>query len=753
MRYCIALKFLALILCACCLLTAAAAGVGVLVSIELGLYESDIQQLKEEQLQRDLEVVARQLAMTAALEELGSLPARFQDEYARDHWTYSVSQIQERMCYIVTAENGRVLSRYIDTDKLSGTASHHVEVSTTYPVVLGYEKYGYAEDVTTPTDATTATEPSAPTYHNIVTQPDNVNHLYVENWIAMNGDEHYSFRLGICRGPTYQVLLYVQPGDLLLTNDFGWEAAELLYHYRYDLIWIGAAALVIFAALFVYLCCAAGHKPGSEEIRPGGLNRLPLDLYGVATALGLYALAMLCFQLLDWAYPNYRPMWLPLAAAGGMAFCGCLLGISFLFACVAQLKAPGFFWAKHSLVGLTLRLCWKILRWFFRLVGRFFRWIGAQMPKVRALLKRLFGELRSCIVGVRSGSKRMTASLFGVIGNIFKAIFRGIGRFFTLLPLTWQWILVGTILVLLLMASLSTYPPVFRVLGLSLCIGMVLYGAHCFGTLLESTKRMSQGDLQTKVEDKFLLGSFRVFANHLNALADVTTEAAHRQMKSERMKAELVTNVSHDIKTPLTSIINYVDLLQNAQSQEEAASYLEVLDRQAQRLKKLIDDLMEMSKASTGNMQVQLQKLDAAETVTQALGEFSEKMEGANLIPVFQPPENPITITADGRLVWRVLSNLLGNAVKYAMPGTRLYIDLTQTGERVQISLKNISAQPLNVSADELLERFVRGDASRNTEGSGLGLNIAKSLMDLQGGHLELLVDGDLFKVTLDFPK
>ena len=375
------------------------------------------------------------------------------------------------------------------------------------------------------------------------------------------------------------------------------------------------------------------------------------------------------------------------------------------------------------------------------------------MPKVRALLKRFFGELRSCIVGVRSGSKQMTASLFGIIGNVFKSIFRGIGRFFILLPLTWQWILVGMILVLLLMGSLSTYSPIFRVVGLSLCLGMVLYGAHCFGTLLESTKRMSQGDLQTKVEDKFLLGSFRVFANHLNALADVTMEAAHRQMKSERMKAELVTNVSHDIKTPLTSIINYVDLLQNAQTQEEAASYLEVLDRQAQRLKKLIDDLMEMSKASTGNMHVELQKLDAAETITQALGEFSEKMEGASLTPVFQPPEKPITITADGRLVWRVLSNLLGNAVKYAMPGTRLYIDLTETGERVQISLKNISAQPLNVSADELLERFVRGDASRNTEGSGLGLNIAKSLMDLQGGHLELLVDGDLFKVTLDFPK
>jgi signal transduction histidine kinase len=237
----------------------------------------------------------------------------------------------------------------------------------------------------------------------------------------------------------------------------------------------------------------------------------------------------------------------------------------------------------------------------------------------------------------------------------------------------------------------------------------------------------------------------------LNALADVTVEAAKRQMKSERMKAELVTNVSHDIKTPLTSIINYVDLLQKAESQEQAEEYLEVLSRQSLRLKKLIEDLMEMSKASTGNMSVDLTRLDAVEAINQALGEFSEKLEKAGLIPVFNPPAEPVMMTADGRLTWRVLSNLLSNAVKYAMPGTRLYIDLAKINDQVMISLKNISAEQLNVNSEELMERFVRGDSSRNTEGSGLGLNIAKSLMELQKGQLQLLVDGDLFKVTLFF--
>ena len=218
------------------------------------------------------------------------------------------------------------------------------------------------------------------------------------------------------------------------------------------------------------------------------------------------------------------------------------------------------------------------------------------------------------------------------------------------------------------------------------------------------------------------------------------------------MKTELITNVSHDIKTPLTSIINYVDLLQKAQTEEERKEYLAVLDRQSQRLKKLIDDLMDMSKASTGNMSVDITKVDAVEAVNQALGEFADKLDRAMLIPVFRHDDESLPMMADGRLVWRVLSNLLGNAVKYAMPGTRLYIDLSKMGGKVILSVKNISREELNVDADELMERFVRGDDSRNTEGSGLGLNIAKSLMELQKGELQLLVDGDLFKVTLIFP-
>ena len=223
-------------------------------------------------------------------------------------------------------------------------------------------------------------------------------------------------------------------------------------------------------------------------------------------------------------------------------------------------------------------------------------------------------------------------------------------------------------------------------------------------------------------------------------------------MKSERMRTELITNVSHDIKTPLTSIINFVDLMKKPHSDEEGEEYLAVLDRQSQRLKRLIDDLMDMSKASSGNMSLELVKIDGAETVNQALGEFADKLERAGLTPVFRHPEEPVLIRADGKHLWRVLSNLLGNAVKYALPDTRLYIDLMELQGNGVIAIKNISREQLNVDAEELMERFVRGDASRNTEGSGLGLNIAKSLTELQGGQMHLTVDGDLFKVTLIFP-
>lgn len=264
---------------------------------------------------------------------------------------------------------------------------------------------------------------------------------------------------------------------------------------------------------------------------------------------------------------------------------------------------------------------------------------------------------------------------------------------------------------------------------------------------------MSEGELDYRIPEDKLLGAFKTCARQLNSLSGAAKIAAEKQLRSERMKTELITNVSHDIKTPLTSIINFVDLLEKPHSDEEETQYLDVLSRQSQSLKKLIEDLMDLSKASTGNMAVNLTAIDIIEAANQALGEFSDKLEKAQLTPIFRTPDSCSTIWADGRLVWRVLSNLLGNVVKYAAPCTRVYLDVAEQEKTVSLSLRNISHEELNITAEELLERFVQGDTSRNTEGSGLGLNIAQSLMEVQHGSLALTLDGDLFKVTLTFPK
>ena len=321
-----------------------------------------------------------------------------------------------------------------------------------------------------------------------------------------------------------------------------------------------------------------------------------------------------------------------------------------------------------------------------------------------------------------------------------------------MLPLVWQWIVAIPLLFLLLLVNIGSAGN----LGILLRLGVVglvtVYFAFSFGTLLSGAQRMCDGDLESKVDSRYLIGCFREFADSLNSLSDVAVVAAREQSKSERMRSELITNVSHDIKTPLTSIINYVDLLQMPHTPEQEEEWLAVLNRQSGRLKKLIEDLIEMSKAASGSLPVDIVELDAGEAVNQALGEFADKLAAAELTPVFHAPENPVFMRADGRLVWRAMSNLLSNAVKYALPETRLYIDISRVEGNVLISMKNISREPLNVSAEELMERFVRGDTSRNTEGSGLGLNIAKNLMELQKGQLQLLVDGDLFKATLIFP-
>ena len=270
--------------------------------------------------------------------------------------------------------------------------------------------------------------------------------------------------------------------------------------------------------------------------------------------------------------------------------------------------------------------------------------------------------------------------------------------------------------------------------------------------LVDQIERISNGEL-TATTDISKESAYYEYSQKLTNIGQGMEKALETQMKGERMKIDLITNVSHDIKTPLTSIINYVDLLKREDFEDpKIRNYLQVLEEKAYRLKTLTEDVVEASKVSSGNISLEMMNLNLVELVNQTSAEFEEKFEARNLKMIMNLPTEPATIYADGRRMWRVLANVFNNAAKYAMEGSRVYVDLVQTGEEVQFTIKNVSEQPLNISADELTERFIRGDVSRSTEGSGLGLSIAQNLTKLQGGKFELYLDGDLFKVLIRFP-
>ncbi len=265
---------------------------------------------------------------------------------------------------------------------------------------------------------------------------------------------------------------------------------------------------------------------------------------------------------------------------------------------------------------------------------------------------------------------------------------------------------------------------------------------------------LAKGNVDAKVDTKHMIWDLKTQGENINAIADSINLAVEERMKSERMKAELITNVSHDIKTPLTSIINYVDLLSKEEIEsEKAKEYIEVLSRQSDKLKRLIVDLIEASKASTGNLEIHAEEIDVRMALLQVTGEYEEKLQQAGVELLLHIPEEGIMIQADGRYLFRIFDNLMTNIKKYSLNHTRAYIDLKTEGQDVLIIFKNISKDVLNVSGEEFTERFYRGDASRNTEGNGLGLAIVKSLVELMNGSIRVIVDGDLFKVEIRFPK
>ncbi|MEM1484786.1 sensor histidine kinase [Oscillospiraceae bacterium PP1C4] len=469
---------------------------------------------------------------------------------------------------------------------------------------------------------------------------------------------------------------------------------QTLYSMRYITIALVALSAVLDVVLFIFLLCSAGHRKGEEEIVLNAQDKIPFDLYAAGIFMAL--LFLICTGINVYGILEIVLICTAIIAA-------VLLGLALCMTLAARYK-KGKWWRNTVLYrGLKL-VCsvWSLMR-----------------KSAQHLLSNL--------------------------------------------PLLWKsvWIFAGYlfingVFVLLFVFSLDSFGEVLFPILTLLFNGAVLVGL-CFIMLqMHSLKcggeKIAGGDFNCKINTENMLWDLKMHGETLNNISSGMSKAVEERMKSERLKTELITNVSHDIKTPLTSIVNYVDLLKKENIENKnAVEYVEVLDRQSARLKKLIEDLVEASKASTGNLSVNPVRTDIVELLNQSIGEYTERFAASKLETIIHTPQNETAILADGRLLWRVFDNLLNNICKYSQPNTRVYLDVDEAAGKIMICFKNISQYPLNITTDELLERFVRGDSARTTEGSGLGLSIAKSLTELQKGSFKLSVDGDLFKIVISF--
>ena len=399
-------------------------------------------------------------------------------------------------------------------------------------------------------------------------------------------------------------------------------------------------------------------------------------------------------------------------------------------------------------VWLLALLCAFFIGWdtFYYGLGR----LWSCMALVPFILLFLCAFAAQCKAGtVLRGT--LIARVLRLLWRIIRAVGRGLRRTAVGLPLIWKTALV-TLAVFFAEMLYGYVDGVFAVMKLVEFLA-ILYIALNLRILQKGGEKLAAGDYSQSIDTRPLIGDFKRYGQRMNELRTGMERAVREQTRAERMKTELITNVSHDIKTPLTSIVNYVDLLQKVDVQPETArEYIAVLDRQSRRLKKLTEDLVEASKASSGALNVELQPTDVNVLLSQIEGEYQERLAACHLTLVTQPPAPGTMIQADSRLLSRVMDNLVSNVCKYAMENTRVYVTAAVRDGQAVISFKNVSRDELNISPDELMERFVRGDASRHSEGSGLGLSIARSLVQLQGGTFALSIDADLFRADIVFP-
>ena len=468
-----------------------------------------------------------------------------------------------------------------------------------------------------------------------------------------------------------------------------YNQTKSLYKYSYSTLII---SIIIGSIELIYLIYSLGYVKNKEEIYLSWLDKIPLEILFFGYCLLFFVEAALLVMCLSVISVDVNLCVMLIMLVGYFSVLSALYGAGTL---LKRIKAHTFF--KNS-------IAYRILKW---LVQKY-----KNVKNIISSNKNLGGKIALYFIGI------VTVSI--LIGLIFK-------EFGILLDIVfWIW-----------------------------CYYKIMKEVDKFKQIHDATEKIYKGDTNIKLDESLYTGVLKELAIYINDIAGGFSNAIKESLKSERLKTELITNVSHDIKTPLTSIINYVDLLKQENIQnEKAKEYIEVLDNKSQRLKKLIEDLVEASKASSGNIKINKEVLNVKELLNQVTGEFEDKFNSRGLNIISKLPEKTVYIKADSRYLYRVLENIYSNVAKYAEENTRVYIDcILEEENTVTIYVKNISKDELNISADELMQRFVRGDKSRNTEGSGLGLSIAKSLTELQDGTFNIYLDGDLFKVAIKFKR
>ena len=491
-----------------------------------------------------------------------------------------------------------------------------------------------------------------------------------------------------------------------------YHQAEQLYDNRNVIPVICCTGTILALLCFIFLLCSAGHKNGREGITPSAIHEIHLDVYTVVVAVGAFTGLYLAF---GWIGMN-----------SGMIN---LIVLVILF-------AAEVIWCTLYFMELAIRL--KMGKW----------WQNTILYRV-----------------------------FRFFGRFCKRVFRGIVKLIRGIPMVWRTALlclavcVAEYFGLILFYNDRVVLLFFWAIEKFILCGAITFVALMCKELQEGSEALADGDLNYKLDTSHMVLSFKEHGENLNSIGEGISAAVEQRMKSEHLKTELITNVSHDIKTPLTSIINYADLIgkevsgdvkdtgdgagtETAQEREQHISeYAEVLLRQSQKLKKLLDDLLEASKATTGNLEVHPEVCDVSVLLSQAVGEYEQRFSEKKLETIVKQPEETVKVMADGRHLWRVFDNLLNNIYKYAQAGSRVYLNVEHDGQNANIIFRNMSAYPLEMSPEELEERFTRGDRSRHMEGNGLGLSIAKSLTELQKGDMEIVTDGDLFKVVITLPE